>query len=184
MQRLLNVCLLVVSALIMLGCASSPPAGLESKIGQQFYTQISFWTYKNQHDTVNYGVDQLVPINTPVTIVDIGAKTVEFTLPNKTNERVLINTEKYTDKGIKAIFSRYFGHQKVSLQGFTRAERQAIKGGEVEKGMSKQATLLARGYPPAHETPSTDADEWKYWKSRFNTTIVYFNNNKVSRIKH
>jgi hypothetical protein len=168
----------------MVGCASSPPTALESKVGQQLYTQVSFWTYKNQHDTVNYGVDRHIPINTPVTIVDISAKTVEFTLSDGGAERVLINTEKYTNKTMTEIFSRYFGSSKKSLQGFTRAERQAIKRGEVKKGMSKNAVLLARGYPPAHETPSTEADEWKYWKSRFNTTIVYFKNGKVSRIKH
>ncbi|WP_049722716.1 hypothetical protein [Gilvimarinus polysaccharolyticus] len=183
MKRITALILLLATSLII-GCSSTPPKGLESSVGQQLYTQVGFWTYKNQHETVNYGVNRFIPVNTQVNINDINAKVVEFTLSDNGAERVLINTEKYTHQEMGEIFFRYFGKKKVDLQGFSSAERKAIERGEVKKGMSKKAVLLARGYPPAHETHSTDDNEWKYWNSRFNTMIVYFKDDKVSRIRN
>ena len=49
--------------------------------------------------------------------------------------------------------------------------------------MSKKAVLVALGHPPAHATPSLESDEWKYWKSRWNTMIVIFKNGKVAAIR-
>jgi hypothetical protein len=40
--------------------------------------------------------------------------------------------------------------------------------------MTKEQVLMARGYPPAHETPSLDLDTWKYWSSRFVTQTIAF----------
>ena len=55
----------------------------------------------------------------------------------------------------------------------------AIESGEVLKGMTKEQVLLARGYPPAHQTPSTDEDRWKFWSSRFVTEEIFFSNGRV-----
>lgn len=49
--------------------------------------------------------------------------------------------------------------------------------------MSKDAVLVAIGYPPITRTPTLESDDWTYWSNRFNTFIVYFENGKVSRIK-
>jgi len=182
MKRIVTLFSLLIAALLV--ACSSTPSAIQAHVGQQLYTQVGFWTYKNRHETVNYGVDRFIPVNTPVNIVKVNAKVVEFTLTDGGPKRVLINTEKYTQKDMDQLFSRYFADSKISLQSFTSAERNAIERGKIEKGMSKNAVLLARGYPPAHETHSTNDDEWKYWKSRFSTMIVYFKDGKVSRIKH
>ncbi len=174
-----SVCILA----FLMGCSSGAPKELKGSEGQTFYTQLNMWTYKDQHRTVNYGVDRLIPVNTAVKIRDIGGEDVEFSLLENGRELTLVNIEKYSREEMGEIFKRYFGRDTVSLDSFTAAEREAIAEGKVEKGMSKQAVLMARGYPPAHETPSIEDDQWKYWTSRFNTKIVYFENGKVSRIK-
>jgi hypothetical protein len=39
---------------------------------------------------------------------------------------------------------------------------------------------MARGYPPAHETPSLDGDRWIYWSSRFANHPITFVNGRLA----
>lgn len=63
----------------------------------------------------------------------------------------------------------------VALSGFSAIDQQGIKKGKALKGMSKQGVMTALGYPAAHETPSPDDNQWKYWRNRFRTVVVEFN---------
>jgi hypothetical protein len=65
--------------------------------------------------------------------------------------------------------------------GLTAAEIKAIRAGEVKAGMSKKAVLLAAGYPPEVATASTKLDTWKYWRHRFGSYPVRFDDGKVSK---
>lgn len=180
MSKFVRLLGLAALAAIVVGCASSAPKEVQANVGKTYYTQVTFWTYKGEHETTNYGVTQRVPINTQVRINDVGGNVVELTLVDSGREVVLINQEKYTLKGIGPIFDRYFGESRVDLARFDGATREAIEDGEIQTGMTKDAVLLARGYPPAHETPSTDSDSWKYWKSRYDTMVVEFENGRVA----
>lgn len=43
---------------------------------------------------------------------------------------------------------------------------------------------MAYGYPPTIRTPSTDTNIWTYWKNRWVTQIIRFDDkNKVSDIQ-
>jgi len=50
--------------------------------------------------------------------------------------------------------------------------RDATRAGKVAIGMSKQEVLVSLGYPPAHQTPSLDASQWKYWYTGFGSFLV------------
>ena len=58
--------------------------------------------------------------------------------------------------------------------GMSELELAAIESGEVRQGMSREAVLVSLGYPPESGTPSTKLDSWRYWRHRFNTFIVHF----------
>ena len=62
-------------------------------------------------------------------------------------------------------------------------ERENINAGTVKNGMSKAAVVVARGYPPAIETPSLKRNQWKYWRNRWDTIVVTFNNDRVVNVK-
>ena len=64
----------------------------------------------------------------------------------------------------------------VSLKGFSAVDLKGIKKGKAYKGMTKKGVMTALGYPAAHETPSLDNNQWKYWRNRFRTLVVEFNN--------
>lgn len=65
--------------------------------------------------------------------------------------------------------------QPVSLKGFSAIDLKGIKKGKAYKGMTKKGVMTALGYPAAHETPSLDDNQWKYWRNRFRTVVVEFN---------
>jgi hypothetical protein len=48
--------------------------------------------------------------------------------------------------------------------------------------MRKSAVIVALGYPPKHKTPSLEANQWRYWSSRFGSFLVHFQDDKVSQI--
>jgi len=148
---------------------------------EEMYTQCNMHAYRGRVDTVNYGVGIFIPANSKVTLLESNSNKIKFLYKGKTI--TLLNKEKYSGLDIEQIFHRYFGKKKVDLNKFTKKEKKAIKSGRVIKGMSKKAVLVALGHPPAHATPSLESDEWKYWKSRWNTMIVIFKNGKVVSIK-
>lgn len=50
--------------------------------------------------------------------------------------------------------------------------QRAVRAGKVAIGMTKEQVIVSLGYPPAHETPSLDAERWKYWYGKFDTFLV------------
>lgn len=150
-----------------------------------YYTQHTFYTYKDRYDSTNYHIDTLIPINTAVKITDMGSRSMEFEIPSMNSVEIEFkNIEKYSKMDdMEKVKARLLATKKVDLSKFSKKVQEAIKNGEIETGMTKQEVLLAFGYPPAHKTPSIDSDKWTYWKTRWDTMIVYFKNNKVTRIK-
>lgn len=65
----------------------------------------------------------------------------------------------------------------VSLDHFSEHDRKGIKAGKVYIGMSKEGVLTALGYPARHRTPSLERDTWIYWRNRFMTMDVVFDDN-------
>lgn len=151
---------------------------------QIYYVQHSFYAYKNKFVTANYHAGTLIPINTRAKITDMGSRKMEIELPDNDNMEVKIeNIEKYTHKNMEEIKDRMFGKSKVDLSKFSREAQDAIKKGQIRVGMTKEQVLLAYGYPPVHVTPSTDANQWTYWKNRWNKMVLDFQNNKLTGIR-
>lgn len=185
--RLSLVCsfVLIVS---LIGC-TVPMQGGKSPIkehhGEQFYTQVNMWAEDGEHIATNYSRGRFIPLNTRVVITSSSSETIRFRIPDMNDRTIrIVNEPEYTKKNVQQLFKRYFGEEKVDLGGFSEAERDAIRNGNLQPGMAKEAVLLARGYPPLHQTPSLESDRWKYWRSRFNTILVHFENDKVEWIKN
>jgi len=76
-----------------------------------------------------------------------------------------------------------FAKKKINFSKFTALERTQIDNGTVAIGMSKDAVIVAIGYPPITETPNLDGNTWVYWSGRYNKFNVHFKDGKVSRIQ-
>jgi hypothetical protein len=144
------------------------------------YTQVGLWTEKSSIIATNYSRGEFIPVNSPVKIMKI--RSAYVTLKYGDSVLYLKNT-KYTKLDIYQLFARTFDSEKVDLEKFDEKEREAILFGDVIIGMSKDAVITSRGYPPAHQTSSLASNSWKFWESRFNTIVYRFRNDRVFQIK-
>jgi len=169
---------------LMVGCGAAKPSPEVTKI---FQNSTKMYTQTNIHynlarsayviDTTNYQVGTLIPVNSEVIMQDVNAKQLTFFY--KGQKITLRNIAKYSGLNISDVTSKYFSTKKVNLSKFSKAEQKAIGSASLVKGMSKDAVLLSLGTPPQHRTPDLKVDTWTYWRNRWTTFIVSFNEGKV-----
>lgn len=68
------------------------------------------------------------------------------------------------------------------IQGLNDKDKEGIKTGKVMEGMTKEGVKTALGYPAKHKTPSEEENVWTYWKDRWRTLTVNFEDGKVKTI--
>jgi hypothetical protein len=164
---------------LLSGCSS---VAIDATKGQTYYTQFSLFYEGGIYKTVNYRIGALLPINTPVVLLDFNHAVILVKLPDGAKLR-LLNIAKFSRDTLSDEFTRTFGRERVDLAKFSPKERENILAGAVQVGMSKEAVIKAMGYPPGFRTPSLDMNQWKYWKNRYGTMLVFFVDGKVSNIK-
>ncbi|MEJ2611245.1 MAG: hypothetical protein P8179_14475 [Candidatus Thiodiazotropha sp.] len=175
----------MISVLIFLLASYTPVSHASDLEGKTLYTRVNMHSLKGKVVTwVNYAVDTLIPVNTPVEVTNVDGwgglkfklKDSDITLKLKNKSHSGLSNEEWARK--------HFNEQKVDLNKFSKAERDAIASGEVKIGMSKDAVIVSRGYPPAHKTPSLESSSWLFWNTKWNKVQVNFGSDgKVSSIK-
>lgn len=167
------------------GAGASVSSAMQADIDAKkaVYTQINMWVDNNKRGEsivygTNYNIGSFIPVNSKVTYERSAKRGVVILY--KGEEITIQNEPKYTKLDLDSFLSRTFGTKKVNLSKFSSQERKAIGKGMMVKGMSKDAVVIARGYPPAHATMSLDQDKWRYWKNRWNTMYVVFEKGKVA----
>lgn len=151
--------------------------------GKTFYTRHNFKYEKGRHLTTNYLRGALVPVNTEVKIIEHNSNVIVLNLVKSGQQVKIVNVFNFSQTTIKQIFKRMFSEKKTNLGKINEKLRKNIKLGIATPGMTKEQILITLGYPPGHRTPSTEMDQWRYWKSRMNTILLYFENDKLSRIR-
>jgi hypothetical protein len=172
---------------IVVGLSGCGGAKLSPKMEEAFSDNKTMYTTSNMHYTVsrrtkiinatNNTLGILIPINSEVTMEDINSKQLVFNYND--SDVILRNRVKYSGLDIGQIAERAFSFKKTDLSKFTKLELKGIRTAQALPGMSKDAVVAALGVPLAHQTPTLEMDEWKYWKSSWSTFIVYFKNGKV-----
>jgi hypothetical protein len=152
-------------------------------VGATYYTQFVIRYEKGTHLTTNFRRGASIPVNTPVKLLNITSKTIEVEVDNSSQKLLVKNVEKHTGDDVYRAFDKLFAKKKVNLSKFTALERTQIDGGTVANGMSKDAVIVAIGYPPITETMNLDSNLWVYWSGRFNKFNVHFKNGKVSKVE-
>jgi hypothetical protein len=152
-------------------------------VGATYYTQFVIRYEKGAHLTTNYRRGDFIPVNTPVKLLNITSKTIEVEVDNSSQKLLVKNVEKHTGDDVYRAFDKLFARKKIDLSKFTSLELTHIKSGTVANGMSKNAVIVAIGYPPITETANLDSNLWVYWSSRYNKFNVHFKNGKVNKIE-
>ena len=130
--------------------------------------------------SVNYQLDSLMPACTKVNILSVTNKHMEFEAGGTKYEYVFHDTMK--DPVAKHL-DKYFGTAcpRKKIDSLTGVNRQGFKEGRILPGMTKDAVVLAAGYPPEHATPSLESNTWKYWRNKFATHSIVFQGGKVAK---
>jgi len=174
---------LAIIAMVMSGCATVQlPAEQQTMIDNNatLYTQVGMWTEKDTVIATNYKRGEHIPVNSVVQITDVDAATITFNYDGRSIK--LKNIDKFTKVDVTALMTRTFALKKVNLTQFSTLEKTAIEQGDVVVGMTKDAVITSRGFPPAHRTASLKLDSWRFWQNRFGTIVYEFEQGKVSNI--
>ena len=122
----------------------------------------------------------IVPINTPVKLVSMSGSKLTLKRLDTGQELKVENENKFTKKSIPEIAALMLSIEKTPIEKLPEEVASAVRNGEMRKGMTRELVLLARGHPPAHETPSLENDRWVYWSSRFVKQTIVFINGRLS----
>jgi len=135
--------------------------------------------------SVNYQQKGLIPLCTRVTIESVSSSEMKFRL-QAGGRQYTYQFHRTLREPIDRHLDRYFGRScdKAKIQQMSQVDRDGILQGQALPDMTKDAVILAIGYPPEHATPNLEANAWRYWKNRWGDTIlVHFEDGKVTHVQ-
>lgn len=149
-----------------------------------YYTKTNVWYEKPKKIlSTNYHKGVMIPAGTEVEVISNSRKKIKFREKPSGIAFTVKLIKKFTNLNADEFFDRYFSKENVlsgsQYNSFSAMEKENIKAGTIKEDMSKEAVLMAYGYPPTHRTPSTSDNTWTYWKSRLGNFSVQFKDNKV-----
>lgn len=154
--------------------------------GSVFFTKVNMWHVKEEILSTNYHLGELLPAGTRVTVTRCRGGKIEFE-SEAGNKYTLVHATRHSRIELGKLFDRHFGRSDVTSSigiyaDFSPREQANVDEGTIAIGMSKNAVLMAYGYPPSHRTPDLQADTWTYWTGR-RVATVRFRNDTVSSIE-
>jgi hypothetical protein len=192
-----TLAVLILSIILAIGCTQSSKniqtgQSVSHQVSaddeKQLYTAYNIWRMRPHNmKCINYKYGQnILPAGTEVRAVD-----------TKWDSRVNRNMITFKTDVDDKIYNIYFtknwhpgktieDYKKLMFtvksfeeltEGMSDKEITAIKKGIVLDGMSKNAVLVTYGYPPEHRTGSLLSDRWIYWRNKFTTFAVCFDDN-------
>jgi hypothetical protein len=147
------------------------------------YLCCNLYYEKTKTNDTNYQVGTKVPFGTKIYIDRVRRDSVDFTPEgHPTITLIYKQGEKYVP--FDSYLDRLFVDRdpRGQLRKVKRERVEAIERGAIEKGMTRDQVMMARGIPPAHRTPDLNSPTWTYWQNRWDTLVVYFVGDRVDRI--
>lgn len=171
--------------------SSSGKATKQKKVNtienKTYYTNVNIWVeYPKDIPSTNFHKGTMIPAGTKVEVTYCRRGKIKFTSEGVTY--TLVHSRKHSRIKFQELFDRYFSENDIMAKGgsfskLTKKEQENVKSGVIDIGMSKDAVLMAYGYPPTHMTPSLSGGAWTYWKSRARRVIVHFKDGKVFKVE-
>jgi hypothetical protein len=143
------------------------PAFSDPVVGQEYFTRYTFKYEEDERLATNYWRGETVPINTKVTLVSLGKNSFTLKFVEGGATLKVENVEKHTKRPTLQVAREMLAAKPTAIEKYGKEMEDAINTGTLRLGMTKTQVLLARGYPPGHETPSLEGSTWKFWSSRF-----------------
>jgi hypothetical protein len=133
--------------------------------------------------SMHYQREGMIPVCSPVRIHSVGRKRMSFTV-KKTGRKYTYIFHNAMRQSPEEHLDLVFGREcpKEALDAMSDVDKNGIRKGRVQRGMTRQGVIVALGHPPDHANPDLDADSWRYWVSRHDTILVVFDGDVVSEI--
>jgi hypothetical protein len=120
----------------------------------------------------------LIPVSTPIEIGKWGRGF--YFITKDTGKKVYFEFhKKRMGMSVKDYIELITSPKPVSLSSFSEADLEGISEGKARVGMTKTGVMTALGYPATHKTPSLVENTWIYWKNRFATLAVEFDEDGI-----
>lgn len=148
--------------------------------GREYYLRHGIWHEMWKFDTTNYARGTLVPINAKVRVEKLLGEKMSIRVIADSQLIWIYNRTKYSRQSMYEIARRMLSEKETPLRGCSDETAAAIRSGVMKLGMSKVEVIMARGWPPAHKTPSLDLDTWVYWPSRYVQQTIVFKDGKLA----
>jgi hypothetical protein len=160
---------------------SIAPPLIDPVVGKDYFTRYSFHYEGHDYPITNYARGPLLPINTAVKFVKMSGKKITLKRLDNNEEINVQNIPEYSgSKELGPVARLLLSAEPTPIEKLVPTLATAIRTGEMRRGMTKEQVLMTRGYPPAHETPSTDGDRWVYWSSRFVKQTIVFSQGRLT----
>lgn len=131
----------------------------------------------------------MLPAGTEVKDVRLGRDVIRFTAAKSGVAYAILHVRKHSKITVQQLRDRLLSTEDVMAKGgsfekLTKAEQDNVKAGTIAVGMSREAVLMAYGYPPSHKTPDLKSNVWMYWRDRFRRTAATFDaGGKVTELR-
>jgi hypothetical protein len=159
---------------------SIAPPLIEPAVGKEYFLRSTMHFEDGKYFATNYARGPIAAINTRVKLEKISGKAIVLKRLDTGESLKIENVDKYTHKTVIELARLLFSEEKTSLEKLPPDLADSIRNGEMRRGMNREQVLMARGYPPAHETPSIDGEKWVYWSSRFVKQTIIFVNDRLA----
>ncbi len=197
------ICILVLFSVLLMGqdCPTQAETGIAgrqsgskeareaNRADESYFTRTNIWfEHPEKIYSTNYHQGATIPVGTEVKIMRRGRQKIVFTDVSGV-KYTLHYLKKHSTITMDKLFDRYFSTEDPMSAGgkysdFSPEEKSNIRHGVVDTGMSRDAVLMAYGYPPSHRTPNLSHSMWTYWDHRFKRVYVYFGeDNRVEYIR-
>ena len=125
--------------------------------------------------SVNFQQAGLIPAGTEVVFASLNEKQFSF-IVKKTARTYYYLNHKQSNEPFETHLLRFFGPawDETKITSLPAVDQEGIRGGKPSVGMTRQGIILAMGWPPRLENPDLKAARWRYWRHRFDTIAVEF----------
>ncbi len=184
----------MAAVLVLVAGCGRPTARLPHPLVNQVrYLCCNLHYEKPEITDMNYLRGKVIPFGTRVEIREVGTHRVDFETAGHPRISLVLKQgageltmEQYLDR-IFLVDDPYARFPKLAGDAKAAAEadrtRRMMEEGTVTVGMTREQVLTALGYPPAHRTPRLDAGVWTYWVAPDDTFEVFFDGDRVSRVR-
>jgi len=195
--KILSVILLVLIGAGGVAAAAGLPldvAPLKKMEGHHYYLGYNLHADlpHNKISSVNYQLrGGLLPWGTEVRVIRVLRNSLLFEVVGK-GMRYRYEFHRKTRQSVPLaehlgrVFLESPDNLKLQVAGMSEVDKDGIYEGRVKPGMSREAVLIAVGYPPefANRQALLSDRDWSYWISRFSKMVVSFGRDgRVRRIK-